>query len=420
MGKAVMTYSKTLSAEPIETSSGCGLKRMKTASRPLKVCFISPLGYGLHHPEVKVPFGGAEVQSYLSARALARVPGFDVSVLTTVGEQPFTEVIEGLTLIARRTKGRLTEESRGAISSGSFTVRRYTRYMAALWEMWAQFRDIDADVYIHAGAGVEVGAYALICRLLRRHFIYVIASSIDLALPYGSVSGPLKWLYPFGVRHAQAVICRTEDQQAALHNGYRRRGIVIRTAHPIPPESSANRRSVLWAGRIHPLKQPRLFLDLAERCPEQAHVMVGMRDSAQGELWESICGRARGLPNLSFEPNLPLHRMDDLFATARVFVNTSAYEGFPNTFVQATLHGVPIVSWVVNPDRVLTDQRVGFCADGSFDHLVSSVRRLSLDERLYEDYARRARTYGVEYHSLERSVSQLKELLVSLAFSNHN
>ena len=99
-------------------------------------------------------------------------------------------------------------------------------------------------------------------------------------------------------------------------------------------------------------------------------------------------------------------------------MNTSVYEGFPNTFVQATLHGVPIVSWIVNPDRVLTDRRVGFCAEGSFDRLVSSVRALSLEERLYEDYARRARTYGVEYHSLERSVSQLKELLVSLAFHN--
>ena len=418
MRKAVMTHEGSLSTDCIEASSGGGLKLMNTKPRPLRICFISPLGYGLYHPEAKVPFGGAEVQFYLSARALARVPGFDVSVLTTVGEQPFTEVIEGLTLIARRTKGRLTEESRDAIFSGSFTVRRYTRYMAALWEMWAQFRDIDADIYIHAGAGVEVGAYALICRLLRRHFVYVIASSIDLALPCGSVSGPLKWLYPFGVRHAQAVICRTEDQQAALHNGHRRRGIVIRTAHPIPPKSSANRRSVLWAGRIHPLKQPRLFLDLAERCPEQAHVMVGMQDSGQRELWESICSRARGLPNLSFEPNLPLHRMDELFATARVFVNTSAYEGFPNTFVQATLHGVPIVSWIVNPDRVLTDQGVGFCAEGSFDRLVSSVCTLSLEERLHEDYARRARIYGVEYHSLERSVSQLKELLVSLAFHN--
>jgi len=418
MRKAVMPCEEPLATPLVKPSSGRGPKPMNRESRSLRICFVSPLGYGLYHQEAKVPFGGAEVQSYLSARALARVPGFDVSVLTTVDGEPFTESIEGLRLIARRTRGRLTEESMDGIVSGSFAVRRYTGYMAALWEMWAQFRDIDADVYIHAGAGVEVGAYALICRLLRRHFIYVIASSVDLTLPYGSVSGPLKWLYPFGMRHARAVICRTEDQQAALHHGYRRHGIVIRTAHPIPPMSSVKRRSVLWAGRIHPLKQPRLFLDLVERCPEQTHVMVGMRDSTQTELWESICSRARGLPNLSFEPNLPLHRMDELFATARVFVNTSAYEGFPNTFVQATLSGVPIVSWTVNPDRILTDQRIGFCAEGSFDQLVLSVRRLSLDDRLYEDYARRARTYGVEYHSLERSVSQLQELLVSLAFSN--
>ena len=133
MRKAVMTHEGSLSTDVIEASSGGGLKLMNTKPRPLRICFISPLGYGLYHPEAKVPFGGAEVQFYLSARALARVPGFDVSVLTTVGEQPFTEVIEGLTLIARRTKGRLTEESRDAIFNGSFSVRSYTRYMAALW-----------------------------------------------------------------------------------------------------------------------------------------------------------------------------------------------------------------------------------------------------------------------------------------------
>ena len=106
----------------------------------------------------------------------------------------------------------------------------------------------------------------------------------------------------FGVRHAQAVICRTEDQQAALHNGYRRRGIVIRTAHPIRLKVLRTGGRFSGAGRIHPLKQPWLFLDLAERCPEQAHVMVGMLDSAQRELWESICGGARGLPNLCSSP----------------------------------------------------------------------------------------------------------------------
>jgi len=54
----------------------------------MKVCFISPLGYGLYNRHSGYPFGGAEVQFYLLAHALASDPEFQVTVLTTVRENP--------------------------------------------------------------------------------------------------------------------------------------------------------------------------------------------------------------------------------------------------------------------------------------------------------------------------------------------
>ena len=84
--------------------------------------------------------------------------------------------------------------------------------------MRQQFINIDADIYLHAGAGVEVGAYGLICRLLRRRFLFFIASSADLWEPYGKVEGPLKWLFPLGVRLAHEVVCRSAEQQDHLQN----------------------------------------------------------------------------------------------------------------------------------------------------------------------------------------------------------
>jgi glycosyltransferase involved in cell wall biosynthesis len=284
-------------------------------------------------------------------------------------------------------------------------------------EMFLQLRRIGADVFLHAGAGIEVGAYALICRLLRRRFVFIVASTADLSRPDGGVPGSLKWLYPLGVRLAHAVVCRTEDQQAALRERYGREGMLIRTAHPIPPETDARRTTILWVGRIHPLKQPQLFLDLAERLSDWSCVLVGMRDEAHAALLEAVKRRAAGLSNVSFHVDLPLHCVDELFRSARVFVNTSTCEGFPNTFVQATLNGVPIVSWSVNPDLVLSRHHIGLCAEECFDRLVSSVRRLCADERLHDDYRCRARAYGIHNHGLDGSVSRLKRLLVSLTSS---
>ena len=378
----------------------------------VKACFISPMGYGLYRPEVHRPFGGAEVQVYLMARDLAMDSLFKISVLTTVDDTSAIEQFGRLTLIRRQGQQRLAVRPKRL-----HRFAAWLRYVEALLDMWRQFQRVDADVFLHAGAGIEVGAYALICRLMRRKFIFVVASTSDLSGPYGGVGSPLKWLYPIGVRLAHAVVCRTEDQQAALRERYGRTGILIRTAHPIPTETDHRRSTILWAGRIHPLKQPQLFLDAAEQLSDRRCVMVGMRDDTHPELWDAVRRRAGGLRNVSFHADLPLHCMNELFASAKVFVNTSTYEGFPNTFVQAALNGVPIVSWKVNPDLVLSHHQIGFCAEGTFDHMVSFILRLCNDEPLYEGFRHRARAYGVANHGLDQSVAQLKRLLVSVVSS---
>lgn len=378
-------------------------------TRAIRICFISPLGDGLYRPGSGYPFGGAEVQFYLSANELARDPAYAVTVLVTGREPSGIDRQPPLTVIRRQAKARF--------ANNPFILRALYGALVSFAEMFLQLRRIDADVFLHAGAGIEVGAYALICRLMGRKFIFVIASTADLCGPDGGVRGPLKWLYPLGVRLAHAIVCRTEDQQAALRERYGREGTLIRTAHPIPPETDARRTTILWVGRIHPLKQPQLFLDLAERLSDCSCVLVGMRDEAHATLWEAVQRRAAGLSNISFHVNLPLHCVDELFRSARVFVNTSTFEGFPNTFVQAALNGVPIVSWSVNPDLVLSCHQIGLCVEESFDRLVSYVRRLCADERLYDDYRCRARAYGIGRHSLEQSISQLKQLLVSLTSS---
>lgn len=380
--------------------------------RPIRVCLISPLGYGLYNPESGYPFGGAEVQFFLLARELSADPILEVLVLTTVAERPGAERYGSLTLVKRRGRKRLAVPAgRGWLAR----LRAARRYGAAFFEMRRLMRTIDADVYLHAGSGVEVGAYALICRLLRRRFVWVVASSEDLARPGGLVTGPLQRLFPTGVILADAVVCRTKEQQRLLRTRYRRDGVLIRTGHPVAPQAPDRKSTVLWVGRIHPIKQPELFLALAERLPQEPCVMVAMRNEAHEGLWNVVRDRAAALPNLTVHEDVPWHEVGRLFEDAKLLVNTSTYEGFPNTFVQAALHGTPILSWGVDPDGVLSRQEIGRCAGRSFDVLVEEATRLCRSVSLREELGARARRYASAHHDLNLTVDRFKRLVKSLA-----
>ncbi len=387
------------------------------SDRPTRVCFISPLGYGLYSQASRYPFGGAEVQFYLLSRELACDPAYAVSVLTTVADAPGTEQHGRLTLIKRTAGGRL---STGWAAVWLSAPARWKGYAAAFMEMYRLLKSIDADLYIHAGAGVEVGAYALICRLLRSRFMYVVVSSADLDDPYGKVGGPLKWLYPLGLRLADMIVCQTEEHQAALNVRYGRESALIRTGHDIPvrvPDASASggKNGVLWVGRGHPLKQPELFLDLAERLPKERCTMLIMKDERHADLWQGVLSRAATLKNVTVrEAVLPWDEVDRLFTDAKLFVNTSTYEGFPNTFVQAAMRATPILSWAVDPDCVLARHRIGFCADRSFERLAEEAERLCASEPQRAEMGRRGWEYAKDHHDLHRSVGELKAMAQSL------
>jgi len=384
---------------------------VKERCRPLKVCFVSPLGYGLYNPQSGLPFGGAEVQFFLLASALANDSSYDVSVLTTVDHQPGIESQGRMRVYKRLGRRRMEQKSRQGILD---RFRQLTDYLLAFREMRRQFINIDADIYLHAGAGVEVGAYGLICRLLRRRFLFFIASSADLWEPYGKVEGPLKWLFPLGIRLAHEVVCRSVEQQNRLRDQYGRTGVLIRTGHPRPPTRDASRSHVLWVGRGNPLKQPEIFLELAARMPQHRFLMVVAHEDAHRDLLQRVRARAAMLSNLDLYEDVPWSEIDTCFARARIFVNTSTYEGFPNTFVQAALSATPVVSLLVDPDGVLENQQIGVCAGGDFERLVELTKGLLADFQATSSLGQRACSYATANHSLDKITGDLKRLIQTM------
>jgi glycosyltransferase involved in cell wall biosynthesis len=222
----------------------------------------------------------------------------------------------------------------------------------------------------------------------------------------------------YGIRRASCIVTQTSDQAALLERNYHRKAdAVIPNFHPSPNEKidKSGERIVAWVAGIKPWKRPEAFVNLAEALRDLADVrfvMIGADATGKGEKpWaQALLRRIERVPNLQYLGARSQSEVNELLARSHVFVNTSQYEGFPNTFIQAWMREVPVVSLQVDPDRLLEQQGVGIVCDDSEQQLAAAVRSLIADSAKRAGYAWKAREYAMARHSMANATG-LAELI---------
>ena len=312
------------------------------------VCFV-----GLENLPVLAPgfeqfgIGGEQVQQTLLARAFVQ-RGYSVGMVCGDYGQPDVSAWDGVTVY--RAYGR--EEG--------FPV---VRFVYPRWvKLWRALQRADASVYYTSCAGFQVGLVAIFCRRRGRQFIYRLASDSDadpsrLLIRHGRD----KRLYEYGLRRADAVLAQTESQKEALRRNY---GVESRVAGMLVEKGDGHRShgerdiDVLWVNNLRGLKRPDRVLELAGRLQDLRVHMVGGEKPGEGALFREILEKARSVPNLRFHGRLPYREAGILFERAKVLINTSDVEGFPNAYLQAWSRGVPVLTFL-DPDGVIGQHGLG-------------------------------------------------------------
>ncbi|MBI2830671.1 MAG: glycosyltransferase family 4 protein [Chloroflexi bacterium] len=373
----------------------------------LRFCFVCFTAYPLLTAEITEaasflkPRGGAEAVQVLLARGLAK-KGARVSFVVGDYEQDTLEVREGI---------RILKTSMTARWKGLSWMQKIRTGFSALASVWRALDKADSDIYYHRGFAGEISALlATYCWLKRRRL--VLATSSD-----GNVDTRLRkpafykvWLFRFAVKKADCVIAQNVHQQNLLASDFHRKSIIMPSCCELPAFKPAKTKPpiVLWVATIYWVKQPELFLKLAASLPDARFQMIGGAEQ-DIEFYNNIEKSARSIPNLEFVGFVPHQEISRYFGEASVLVNTSRFEGFPVTFLEAWASYTPVVSLNADPDEVICRNRLGFHSR-TFEQMVLDVKQLLEDDELREEMAANSRKYVEDTADVDRIVQEYIKL----------
>jgi glycosyltransferase involved in cell wall biosynthesis len=379
---------------------------MPASARPTRICFVAPNLYpvlaGANDIEV---IGGAEFRQATLARAFAAA-GYEVSVVTQDFGQPDDTIIGGVRVLKTHTP-------RAGVPLLRYLHPRLSTLMRKL-------RVANADVYYQSSASHLTAAVAWHCRRMGARSVYGGASDTDFMRGHERVQYARdRWLFRWGLKRVDAIVAQTARQADLVRQHYGRAATLIPNPYVLPARRRTQRADlVLWVGGIRAVKRPDRFIALARRMPQYRFRMiggvVGVGAAAQA-YFATIRSQAAAVDNLEFLGFKPLDEVEQHFDEARVFVNTSEHEGFPNTFLQAWARGIPTVSYFdagvgvdgVRPFVWVTDEA------GAAARLAD----LTTDADAWRVLSERCSAHFAARHSTTRAVSAYATLLHDLGIA---
>ena len=191
----------------------------------------------------------------------------------------------------------------------------------------------DAETYYQSPAGAYTGITAWFCRATGRRFIFRVASDSDCEKEHGRIQF---WrdrkLYNYGLRCADVIAAQTEFQAQLLRENHGLESTVVNMMVE-PPRAGTNVAKdidVLWVSNLRALKRPELALELARQLPNvQVHARRRADAGRRRRITKTCMAAAARLPNVTMLGPVRYSESGALFDRAKVFLNTSSIEGFP-------------------------------------------------------------------------------------------
>lgn len=374
------------------------------------ITFVSPLGLPILLDPPESGAGGAERQFFFFGRGLLK-KGWSVCYITNDAS------------INRARKTVMPVQTASFSFMGGNKRRILLDWMSLLYAMWRT----DSCFYV-----VKTPAYLLIpmcifTKIFRRKLVFWAQTEFD-AYPERRPKGRLLgFLLDRGINRADIIIAQSNIQVAGFEKNFSKQAKLVKSiSGSLSGETGSDKRSkrvdILWVGNSMENKRYEIVLSLAKMLPEYTFAVA--MNKADPARYAQAGEKSRLIDNVDFLGEVNPVEMESWFSSARLLLNTSAREGFPNTYIQAWQHGVPVVSLCIDPDDVVAEHGLGIVIDKGLteilkgdegryaEMLLPSMNKILTDNDFYKSLSVNAIDYIARNHSESILVGRLESILL--------
>jgi glycosyltransferase involved in cell wall biosynthesis len=349
----------------------------------------------------ELPSGGAAVQALGWIHGLAE-KGQDVYVLTNPApREALKEGCEHLQLLP------LYDEQKGI---------RWLRWVYyRLPYIYRKIKEVKPDYLYQGTPGWSSFLLGLICQLLG--IKYVVRISNDFLLDdrfyknYGRVHG---YFQKLGFKLSYYILCQNEYQFSKIRQEFPGKK-AFKISNPIflkrveKTDPIQAKEYIAWLGLFQYQKNLKLLYEIAQLLPDEQFAVAGKELPNVDADTKAYLEKLKKLPNVTFIGFLHRDQVLPFLAKAKFLLNTSHYEGFSNTFLEAMSVGTPIItSQKVNPDAIISTYQLGIVYQDAAD---LQRQHQSLTPQAYKDLSANVLHYVQEHHHYTTLAGRLISLL---------
>lgn len=305
-------------------------------------------------------------------------------------------------------------------------IRRLRFFTYRLPNFKRVLNSVAAEVYYTRGGSLLKSTVFSVARKKKALSMLAVASDKDLYPSSGkvlfafgnsllsSLLGPViyRCFYRPAIRAADWIIVQNTQQMESCS----RLGLphqMIPSIVEMPPSNLLNLPEdidVLWVGNITKNRRSKGFVELVKlvsMMPDVRFKIVGRLNSPE---IQPLLIALRKQKNVQITG--PLFYQDVLMtiATAKIVINTSPSEGFSNVMLEAWSLAKPTITLNVNPNNLLGQDKMGYCAGGNISAMASAIRRYLIDADKRRKVGKRCREYVASEHNPDKVCALYEKL----------